>query len=163
LPVEHLEASENITIGMVGRITEAKGHQFLFNALMRLCPEIRNKIRLIIVGAPAQDCPEDLRYARRLKEYALQTGLQQQILWTGYRKVLAPYYASMDVLAQPSLAEALPMAVLEALKRGIPIIASRTGGIPEIVRHEFNGLLYPTGDEDELARSIERFAEDRSL
>jgi glycosyltransferase involved in cell wall biosynthesis len=156
--------SNHITIGMVGRITEAKGHRFLFDAVKRLCPEIRNKIRLIIVGAPAQDCSEDLRYARWLERYAIENGLKEQIFWTGFREDLDGYYASMDVLAQPSLPfEGLPMAVLEALQRAIPIIASRTGGIPEIVRHEFNGLLFQTGDEEELARLVKRFVEDRSL
>jgi glycosyltransferase involved in cell wall biosynthesis len=147
---------------MVGRITEAKGHRILFNALGRLSAEVRNRIRLIIVGAPAEDCTEDLGYARGLEQYAKEIGLEH-ILWTGYREDVASYYASMDVLVQPSVAEALPLAVLEALETGIPIIASRTGGIPEIVRNEFNGLLYPTGDEQELARSVERFVTDSSL
>jgi glycosyltransferase involved in cell wall biosynthesis len=150
---------------MVGRITEAKGHRVLFNALGRLSGEVRNKIRLIIVGAPEGDCAEDLRYARGLEQYAKEIGLQN-ILWTGYREDVARYYASMDVLVQPSVAEcgeALPLTVLEALQTGVPIIASRTGGIPEVVRNEFNGLLYSTGDEEELARSVERFVEDSSL
>jgi glycosyltransferase involved in cell wall biosynthesis len=165
LPVEHAGRTDHITIGMVGRITEAKGHRVLFNALGKLSAEVRNKIRLIIVGAPAEDCAEDLRYARGLEQYAKEIGLEN-ILWTGYREDVARYYASMDVLVQPSVAEsgeALPLAVLEALETGVPIIASRTGGIPEIVRNEFNGLLYPTGDEKELARSVERFVEDSSL
>jgi len=165
LPLEHAGRADHITIGMVGRITEAKGHRVLFNALGRLSAEVRNKIRLIIVGAPAGDCAEDLRYARGLERYAKEIGLEN-ILWTGYREDVARYYASMDVLVQPSVAEsgeALPLAVLEALETGIPIIASHTGGIPEIVRNEFNGLLYPTGDEQELARSVERFVKDSSL
>ena len=162
LPVEHAGRADHITIGMVGRITEAKGHRVLFNALGRLSAEVRNKIHLIIVGAPAEDCAEDLRYARGLEQYVKEIGLEN-ILWTGYREDVAPYYASMDVLVQPSVAEALPLTVLEALETGIPIIASRTGGIPEIVRNEFNGLLYPTGDERELARSVERFVTDSLL
>jgi glycosyltransferase involved in cell wall biosynthesis len=162
LPVGHDVRADHITIGMVGRITEAKGHRVLFNALGRLPPEVRNKIRLIIVGAPADDCAKDLRYARGLEQYAKEIGLEN-ILWTGHREDVARYYASMDVLVQPSVAEALPLAVLEALETGVPIIASRTGGIPEIVRNEFNGLLYSTGDEEELARSVERFVVDSSL
>jgi glycosyltransferase involved in cell wall biosynthesis len=162
LPVEHTGTADHITIGMVGRITEAKGHRVLFNALARLSGKVRNRIRLIIVGAPAEDCAEDLRYARGLEHYAKELGLEN-ILWTGYREDVARYYASMDVLVQPSVAEALPLAVLEALETGVPIIASRTGGIPEVVRNEFNGLLYPPGDEEELTRSIQRFVEDSSL
>ena len=162
LPVGHAGRADHITIGMVGRITEEKGHRILFNALGRLSAEVRNRIRLIIVGAPAEDCAEDLRYARGLEQYAKEIGLEN-ILWTGYREDVASYYASMDVLVQPSVAEAMPLAVLEALETGIPIIASRTGGIPEIVRNEFNGLLYPTGDEQELARSVERFVTDSPL
>jgi len=163
IPIEHLPASDHITIGIVGRITEGKGHRFLFDALTKLDPEVRNKIRIIIVGAPAEDCPEDLRYARDLKQYGMEIGFQEKILWTGFCEDLDRYYAMMDVLVQPSLAEALSLSILEALQRGIPIIASRTGGIPEIVRHEFNGLLCPTGDDNELARQVERFVKDPSL
>jgi glycosyltransferase involved in cell wall biosynthesis len=118
---------------------------------------------MIIVGAPGNGCLEDVRYAHSLEEYARENGLQENILWTGYQQHLDRYYAAMDVLVQPSLAEAMPLTVLEALQRGIPVIASRTGGIPEIVRHEFNGLLSPPDNEDAFVRSLERFVEDQSL
>jgi len=163
IPIEHLPASDHITIGIVGRITEVKGHRVLFDALTKLDPEVRNKIRIIIVGAPAQDCLEDLRYARDLEQYGMEIGFQEKISWTGFCEDLDRCYAMMDVLVQPSLSEALSLSILEALQRGIPIIASRTGGIPEIVRHEFNGLLCPTGDDNELARQVERFVKDPSL
>src|SRR5262249_38710129 len=90
-------------------------------------------------------------------------GLKEQIIWTGFREGLDGYYASMDVLAQPSQFEGLALWVLEALQRAIPIVASGTGGIPGMIRHALKGLLFATGDVEELARLVERFVEDRSL
>jgi glycogen(starch) synthase len=69
----------------------------------------------------------------------------------------------MDVLLHPSWDEALGLTILEALQRGIPVIASRTGGIPEIIRDESNGLLVFPEDDDALVRSLERFIEDQAL
>jgi len=67
------------------------------------------------------------------------------------------------VLLLPSSSEALALTILEALQRGIPVIASRAGGVPEIVRDRSNGLLVSPEDEDALVRSLERFIEDQSL
>ena len=156
-------AAVHVTLGMVGRITEAKGHGLLLKAMSRLRPELRDRIGLIVVGAPAPGCSEDLRYAHRLEEYAVRYGLREKILWAGYQPDPGPYYALMDVLLLPSSSEALPLTILEALQRGIPVIASRAGGVPEIVRDGSNGLLVSPEDEDALVRSLERFIEDQSL
>jgi len=156
-------ATDHVTLGIVGRISEAKGQRLLLNAVRRLRPELQNKTRIIIAGAPAPGCPEDLRYAHGLEESARQYGLREKILWVGHQRDLAPYYALMDVLVHPSSGEALGLVILEALQRGIPVIASRTGGIPEIIRDGSNGLLISPKDEDSLVRGLERFIDDQSL
>ncbi len=63
----------------------------------------------------------------------------------------------------PALAEAMGIAILEALDRGIPVIAARTGGIPEVVRDGFNGLLVSMEDEDALCRALTLFVKKRRL
>jgi glycosyltransferase involved in cell wall biosynthesis len=108
----------------------------------------------------------DLAYARCLKELASRLNLEQRLIWAGYQTDPTAFYASMDVLVQPSSAQAgegMPLAVLEALREGIPVIASRTGGIPEVIRDGANGLLFPPGDDRALAQALQRFLDDDSL
>jgi glycosyltransferase involved in cell wall biosynthesis len=158
--------SSVVTLGVVGRITKPKGHRILLNALGRLGPQNKARVRVILVGAPSPDNSADLTYAHHLKECVTQFGLQTRVEWAGYQAAVGPFYRGMDVLVQPSLSnsgESMPLAVLEALQHGVPVIASWTGGIPEVIRHGSNGLLVPPGDEVALARTLERFLQDASL
>ena len=150
-------------IGVVGRITESKGHHLLLQAIARLPLEVRNKLRILFVGSEAPGCESDLQYARKLQTEASRQGLEQQIIWAGFQPDPGPCYASMDVLVHPALAEAIGIAILEALDRGIPVIAARTGGIPEVVRDGFNGLLVSMQDEDALCQALALFVKKRRL
>jgi glycosyltransferase involved in cell wall biosynthesis len=165
-PVSSQSDSGMFTLGVVGRITKPKGQRVFLNALGRLNVHLKNRIRVIFVGAPSPDNREDLAYQQRLEECVEQTNLGARVQWAGYQKRVEPFYRAMDVLIQPSLSqsgEAMPLAVLEALRHGIPVIASWTGGIPEVVRHGVNGLLVPPGDEAGLARALARFLQDAAL
>jgi glycosyltransferase involved in cell wall biosynthesis len=155
-----------LNIGVVGRITKPKGQRVLLNALGRLNANNKARVRVIFVGAPSPDNSEDLTYDHHLKECVTQFGLQTKVEWVGYQASVGPFYRAMDVLVQPSLSnsgESMPLAVLEALQHGVPVIASWTGGIPEVIRHGSNGLLVPPGDEVALSRTMERFLQDASL
>lgn len=158
--------SSMLTLGVVGRITKPKGQRVLLNALGRLGPTLKAGMRVMFVGAPSPDGNEDVTYNQRLRECVTQFGLQERVHWAGYQPTVAPYYRAMDVLVHPSLSdsgESMPLAVLEALQHGVPVIASWTGGIPEVVRHGSNGLLVPPGNEVVLARTLERFLQDATL
>jgi glycosyltransferase involved in cell wall biosynthesis len=146
-----------VTVGVVGRITEGKGHHLLLEAIGRLPAHLRDGIQLLIVGAAAPGSASDLHYARFLRQEAARMGLQNQIVWTGYQTELARYYASMDVLVHPSLAEAMGIAIVEALDCGIPVIAARTGGIPEVVQDGVNGLLVSVKDCNALTETLTVF------
>jgi glycosyltransferase involved in cell wall biosynthesis len=140
-------------VGIVGRITEAKGHHVLLHALARLGPSAG--MRLLIVGAPAPGSQQDAEYVRSLHARAAQAGLGGLVDWVGYQADPEPYYASMDVLAAPStIDEGMPVVVLEAFRRGIPVIASRSGGIPELIEHGANGILVALGDHVALAEAL---------
>jgi glycosyltransferase involved in cell wall biosynthesis len=147
----------HLTIGIVGRITEGKGHHVLIDAVSKLDPKIRKSCRLVIIGAPAPKSPEDDSYFARLKAHAKTLGIEEQIFWAGYQDDMQPYYQSMDVLVVPSVGtEGLPLVVLEAMQRGIPVIATNTGGISEIVEHEVNGLVVPPGNAGEMTGALSR-------
>ena len=152
------------TIGMVGRITEVKGQHLLLKAAGKLPPEVRDKIRILFVGAPAPASKADIRYAEDLRAIALQYDLTEKIVWAGYQTDLRSWYASMDVLVQSALwAEAMGLVILEALQQGIPVIAARIGGIPEIIEDGTNGMLVTPGDEDALRQALDLFIQDSSL
>ena len=152
-----------ITIGMVGRITPGKGHHLLLQAVMELPAEMRQRIHILVVGSEAPGCDSDLRYLRTLQSEAKRQGMEEQILWAGYQDDPGPSYARMDVLVHSALSEAMCIAILEALDRGIPVIASRTGGTPEVVRDGFNGILVTPNDTAALARALELFISRRRL
>lgn len=155
-----------LTLGVVGRITKPKGQRVLLYALGRLGPMLKARIRVIFIGAPSPDNKDDLTYNERLEECVTQFDLREMVQWAGYQPTVAPFYRAMDVLVHPSLSdsgESMPLAVLEALQHGVPVIASWTGGIPEVVRHGSNGLLVPPGNEVALARTLEHFLQDASL
>ena len=152
-----------VTIGVVGRITPVKGHHLLLQAVAELPAEMRERVQILIVGAEAPGCDSDLRYLRNLKSEAKRQGLEGQILWAGYQDDPGPSYARMDVLVHSALSEAMCIAILEALDRGVPVIAARTGGIPEVVRDGFNGMLVTPNDTAALAQALELFISKRRV
>jgi glycosyltransferase involved in cell wall biosynthesis len=151
------------TIGIVGRITEQKGHHLLVQAVAMLPERLRRKIRILVVGSGAPGCRADGAYLGRLREQAARLGLHEQIVWTGHRSDPGPCYESIDVLVHPAREEAMCIAILEALDRGIPVIAARSGGIPEVVRDGFNGLLVSLKEPAALSEALTRYFDHRSV
>jgi glycosyltransferase involved in cell wall biosynthesis len=153
------------TIGLVARITSGKGHHILIEALSRMEAQHREKCRIIFVGAPAPGCSEDDAYMEGVKARSRELGVNERILWAGHHTDVNPFYQMMDVLAVPSVCfiEGLSLVTLEAMQRGIPVIAPNSGGTPEIVEHEFNGLLVSPGDVAALAHALERMLTETDL
>ena len=146
------------TVGMVGRITAAKGHHILLSALSRLGPSAR----AVFVGAPAPGSRQDAHYVTELRSIARKH--EVEIEWAGHHPDPTPFYSAMDVLAVASTGEeGMPLVALEAFQRGVPVVASRLGGLPELVQDGVNGLLVPPDNPDALARALERLARDPML
>ena len=125
---------------------------------------MRKDLRLLIVGAPAPGSAEDEAYLRELKSLVSTSGLERETIWAGYLSDPDPAYAAMDVLVIPSiLPEGLPLAALEAMQHGVPVIASAAGGLIEVVQDRKNGILVPPGNVPALAAALERVWSDPSL
>jgi glycosyltransferase involved in cell wall biosynthesis len=140
---------------MVSRITPAKGHHVLLEALERLKPCDERKI--VLLGAPAPGNVRDAEYLSSLRRWAAERGFECSIHWAGYQADPYPYYEAMDVLAVPSVGEeGIGLVILEAFQHGVPVVASLTGGIPELVKDGVNGILVPPGDAEKLATALER-------
>ena len=146
-------ASSAFVIGSVGRLTPVKGIEYLIRAVSKNRRSQERK--LIIVG----DGP--LRPA--LEELAREVGVAGSVLFLGARNDVYDLMGVFDVLALPSLHEGVPMVLLEAMAMAMPIIASRVGGIPEIVDDGQDALLVQARDIDVLADAIETIANDELL
>ncbi|HOX28355.1 MAG TPA: glycosyltransferase family 4 protein, partial [bacterium] len=136
------------TIGIVGSINSLKGHLVLVKAL----DEILRKyplLKLLIVGDAQDDSAE---YLEQVRGDVRAAGFEDRVVFTGRREDARDIIAAFDVCVQPSTRDdSLPRTVLEAMAAGIPVVASRIGGIPEMVHHENTGLLVTPGDARELA------------
>lgn len=145
--------SSQFVIGMVSRITEAKGHHVLLQAVAGLEP--CNGRKILFLGEPAPGSLQDSEYLSSLRRRAAERSLN--LHWVGYQADPDPYYEAMDVLAVPSICqEGMGLVILEAFQRGLPVVASRTGATPELVTDGVNGLLVSPGSPEELAKALER-------
>jgi glycosyltransferase involved in cell wall biosynthesis/protein-tyrosine-phosphatase len=129
-------------VGTAGRLSAVKAQDSLIRAA-RLIRRHRRDATLVIVG----DGP--LRHD--LAGLASRLGIDRHVRFTGARADVFDLVAAMDVFALPSLHEGVPMAVLEAMALGTPVVATAVGGVPEIVTDGVSGLLVPVGDDRALA------------
>jgi glycosyltransferase involved in cell wall biosynthesis len=101
--------------------------------------------------------------AGRVEVAIRESGLRDRVDLPGFLDDPAPFWAGIDVFFLPSAFEALGTVLLDALARGIPVVATRAGGIPEVVRDGREGLLAPVGDAPALARAIARLRDEPEL
>jgi glycosyltransferase involved in cell wall biosynthesis len=90
-------------------------------------------------------------------------GLAHRVELLGDRSDVRNLLARSDIFVLATLSEGMPLALLEAMAEGLPAVASRVGGMPEIVQDGENGLLVPPGDATELARALHRLMADADL
>jgi len=137
------------TIGTVALFRPRKGIEVLLHAIHQLRRE-GIPVRLLAVGPF-----ETPRYESRVKSLAVRLGLEDAVSWTGFTPHVDSLLSKMDLFVLPSLfGEGLPMVVLEAMALGVPVVASRVEGIPEVIRNGKDGLLVPPGSPANLADSI---------
>lgn len=149
-----VDEAVGLTLGTVGRLAPEKGiHRLLdaFSVLRSRSP----KLRLNIVG----DGPERGRLERR----AVELGLGDSVTFAGYRSDVRACLADFDLFVLPSITEGIPLALLEAMAAGLPLVASSVGGVPEVVRNESSGLLVPADDVDALVAACARLVNDPEL
>jgi glycosyltransferase involved in cell wall biosynthesis/protein-tyrosine-phosphatase len=144
-------AANAFVIGTIGRLSAVKGHATLLRAA-RLIRNKRRDLRLLIVGAGP------LR--RELETEAASLGIADACVFTGVREDVYDLIGAMDMFALPSLSEGIPMSVLEAMALGCPVVASRVGGVPEMIHDDETGVLVEPGDEGALAAACLRIIGD---
>jgi len=141
---QYLIHDDDRIISVIGKLHENKGQSIAIRALKALPPNLG--ARLFLIG----DGPERTRLERLVS--VLSLGPRVSFIPSQTR--LQEFYALSDIVVVPSHREALSYVCLEALGQGRPVIASNTGGIPEIIEHGTTGLLVPPGDAEALAKMI---------
>jgi len=133
----------------VGLLTSFKGPDILIKAMPKILEHIPDTILVFVGEGPLR---------QRLEEKAKKLGVEEFVKFAGFVKesVKHMYYKSSDILALPSIstAEAFGIVNLEAMAFGIPIVSTKIGGIPEVVKDCENGLLVPPKDPEALANGI---------
>jgi sugar transferase (PEP-CTERM/EpsH1 system associated) len=148
----------DIVIGTVARIQDVKNHRALVDAFAQLrsrLPGLAPRLKLAIVG--------DGPLLPAVREQVARLGLEGVVWMPGARADIAAVLHTFSVFALPSLAEGTPVSMLEAMACGLPVVASRVGGIPEVVDEGVQGLLVPVGDVDALTAALARYAQDADL
>ncbi|MCP5444194.1 MAG: TIGR03088 family PEP-CTERM/XrtA system glycosyltransferase [Chromatiaceae bacterium] len=151
-------AGEHVVVGSVGRLAEVKDHATLINAFALVLSTLPQDIphpRLIIAG--------DGPMRNRLEQLIGRLGIGDYVWITGERSDIPDILRLFDLFVLPSLGEGISNTILEAMATGLPIVATKVGGTPELVEHESNGYLVATGDSDQMGCYISQLVRSKEL
>jgi glycosyltransferase involved in cell wall biosynthesis len=131
-------------VGTVGRLSKEKGQHYLVEAASEVIAKYPNTVFLIVGDGPDREELESRWSGVKASSF----------VFAGYRDDMEDMYALMDIFVLPSLMEGLPMAVLEAMASGKPVISTRVGALPKVIDHGRNGLLVDPGDKGALSSAL---------
>ncbi|MSU36047.1 MAG: glycosyltransferase family 1 protein [Pedosphaera sp.] len=146
--------SGNVVVGIIAQLIDRKGHRFLFDALPDLVKS-HPKLRVLICGKGPIET--------QLRSQVARLSLDESVIFAGFRSDMDRILPCLDLVVHPALIEGLGVSLLQAAACEVPIIASNAGGIPEVVQHEHNGLLVPSGNSKALQRAMDRLIVDGDL
>jgi len=144
----------DIVLITVAVLREPKGIHYMIRAL----PSVLNKFsgaHYVVVG--------DGDYRQPLEELARSLGVADRVLFLGYKENIPELLSASDLFVFPTLNDALPTVLLEAMAAGLPVVASEVGGVPEILMHEKNGLLVPPANVPCLIDACDRLLSDHRM
>ncbi len=145
---------DDFLVGIVAHLADIKGHKYLIKAT-QILKEKTSKIKVIIVGSG----PLRMELGKQVKE----TDVEDIVFFLGFREDIPQILASLDLFVLTSYQEGLGSSILDAMACRLPVVATRVGGIPEVVVHEETGLLVPPRRSISLAKAIFRIYANRDL
>lgn len=146
---EGRQLHEGTRIGIVGQIGPWKGHEDLLRAFALLLFRGCANWELHVFGANTHP------YAAHLRALARELNLNDKIVWHGFVSDRAQIYTGIDICVVPSRSDdPLPTVAIEAAMSGLPCVATRKGGLPEIVKDQITGLLVDSNNPEQLARAL---------
>jgi glycosyltransferase involved in cell wall biosynthesis len=146
-------SADCFNVAAVGRLEPVKALHLAIESLS--AQGLPQNVHLHVVGTGS--CEAELR------RQCAAAGVEARVHFVGFRRDARNFIAHCDALVMPSLHEGLPYTLLEAMALGTPVIASRVGGLAEVVRDEVTGLLFTPGDATALAGAIRRLIVDPAL
>ncbi|MDA8016087.1 MAG: glycosyltransferase [Thermoanaerobaculia bacterium] len=153
-----ISAAEKV-VGIVGNLRAVKNHGLFVRAMTRVLSD-RTDCRALIVGAPSSSEPET---AAGIVAEIERRGLSGRVILAGFRDDVPSILERLSVLCLTSRSEGQPNVVLEALAAGVPVVACRVGGVPELVDDGVEGFLVAPEDEAALASAVGRLLDDEEL
>ena len=141
-------------VGIVAVMRNKKGHRFLIRAAPRILSR-HPQTKFVFVGSGPKEA--------EIREQISAGGLQEHFILTGSRRDIPEILNSLDIFVLPAQLEALGQAIIEAMAAGLPVVASRVGGIPELVQDGVTGLLVPAEDVRALAGAVNSLLDDPRL
>jgi glycosyltransferase involved in cell wall biosynthesis len=148
---------EEIIIGKVGNIRKPKGHKYFLKACAILAEKFPQARFLITGHAKRREDVEEL------KTLSKDLGIENRVVFTGYREDIEAVFSALDVYVLASIEEGFSISTVEAMACGVPVVCTRSGGPEEIVIHEKNGLLVSPCNSEALASAVIRVLENREL
>jgi glycosyltransferase involved in cell wall biosynthesis len=147
---------DSLVIGYVGWLIPIKGVSYLVRAMKNVAEKYPKSL-LVLVGKGDNKGAEEMR----IKEQVKNLGLADRVYFLGWRSDVDEIMGCFDIFVLPSLNEGMGRVLVEAMAAGLPIVASRVGGIPDLVKDGKNGLLVPPADPAVLADAISSLLENK--
>ena len=147
-------APETMLVGFIGRLSAEKGPDLFLRMALSVraqCPEAE----FVLVGEGTM--------LKQLETFAKRFGIADAVHFAGNQDDMPAVFNELDVVVSSSLSEAMPLAVMEAMASGVPVVACKVGGIPDLIEHGVTGWLAPESDYDELATRVVDLLEDDAL
>lgn len=132
-------------VGIVGRLVPIKNHRLFLDTAARLAAR-EERVRFVVVG--------DGALRGEMEAYAAALGIGDRVIFTGWRRDLPRIYADLDVLAVSSNNEGTPVSAIEAMASGVPVAATRVGGLPDLITEGETGCLTPPQNPEALTTAI---------
>lgn len=139
-----IKSNEKV-VSLIARLYESKGQQYLIAAVKIVAPKYPN-VKILLVGSGDHE--------ERFRKQVAEQGLNDQVIFTGYREDIPELIGISDIVVRPSDMEGFPINMLEAMLMRKPVIATRIAGVPEMITHGENGFMMEPGDIEKLAEYI---------
>jgi glycosyltransferase involved in cell wall biosynthesis len=141
-------------VGFVGRLSAEKGPDQFLRAMQALHPLVPRAQAVLVGDGPMR---------AELQAQAARAGLRGCVHFAGLRHDVPQVLRELDVVVSTSRSEAMPLALLEAMACGLPVVAMRVGGVPDLIVHERTGFLVGLNDMEGVARHVARLLDDPAL
>jgi glycosyltransferase involved in cell wall biosynthesis len=146
--------SDQPLIGCIGRLDQGKGQEELIHAAFDVSKELPN-CKFLIVGEETKG--EGAEFSDKIRGLIKQYQLEKNVILTGYRADIPQILRALDIFVFPSYKETFGMSLLEAMAMRLPVVATNSGGVPEILDYGNCGILIPPRQAQPLAAAIKEY------